>query len=52
MVGTLVAAVLAALTFAICTALGLPVWVATLSAVLVLAASLPALADRFGTRDI
>ena len=52
MVGTLIAAVLAALTFAICTELGLPVWVGTLFAVLVLAGSFPAFGGRFGARDI
>ena len=52
MVGTLIAAVLAALTFAVCTALGLPVWVGALFAVVVLGAALPTLGDRFGARDI
>jgi hypothetical protein len=51
MVGILMAAVLAALTFAVCTALGLPAGVGVIFAVVVLLASLPALGDRFGLRD-
>ena len=51
MVGILVAAVLAALTFAICTALGLPVAVGIVFAIIVLAASIPMVGGRFGMRD-
>lgn len=51
MVGILVAAVLAALTFAVCAALGLPVAVGIIFAVVVLIAALPALGSRFGLRD-
>jgi hypothetical protein len=51
MVGILIAAVLAALTFAVCSALGLPVVVGIVFAVVVLAASVPALGNRFGLRD-
>ena len=52
MVGILVAAVLAALTFAVCTALGLPVAVGIVCSVVVLFASVPALGGRYGLRDI
>lgn len=52
MVGILVAAVLAALTFAVCTALGLPALVGIVFAIVVLAASLPTLGTRFGMRDL
>ena len=52
MVGILVAAVLAALTFAVCTALGLPPVVGVIGAVVVLLASLPTLGTRFGMRDL
>lgn len=45
------AAVLAALTFAVCTALGLPSAIGIVFAVLVLAASLPTLGSRFGLGD-
>ena len=51
MVGILVAAVLAALTFAVCTALGLPIVVGIVFALIVLVASVPALGSRFGFRD-
>jgi hypothetical protein len=51
MVGILVAAVLAALTFAICAALGLPVAVGIVFAIIVLAGSIPMLGARFGLRD-
>jgi hypothetical protein len=51
MVGILMAAVLAALTFAVCTALGLPAVVGIIFAVLVLGASLPAFSGRFGIRN-
>jgi hypothetical protein len=51
MVGVLIAAVLAALTFAVCTALGLPVVVGVVGAVIVLVAALPTLGARFGLRD-
>ena len=52
MVGVLVAAVLAALTFAVCTALGLPMVVGIAFAVIVLVASVPALGGRLGFRDL
>jgi hypothetical protein len=52
MVGILIAAVLAALTFAVCTALGLPPELGILFAVIVLIASVPVVGDRFGTRDL
>jgi hypothetical protein len=52
MVGILVVAVLAALTFAICTALGVPVIVGVVFAIVVLVASVPALGGRYGLRDI
>jgi hypothetical protein len=52
MVGILVAAVLAALTFAVCTALGLPVVVGIVSALIVLVAAVPAFGSRFGFRDL
>jgi hypothetical protein len=51
MVGILIAAVLAALTFAVCTALGLPALVGIIFAVVVLGAALPMLGSRFGIRD-
>ena len=51
MVGILVAAVLAALTFAICMALELPVAVGIVLALIVLGGSIPALGSRFGWRD-
>ena len=51
MVGILVAAVLAALTFAVCTALGLPVVLGIVLALIVLVASVPTLGSRFGLRD-
>jgi hypothetical protein len=52
MVGILIVAVLAALTFAVCTALGLPVVVGIVSALVVLGASVPTLGARFGMRDL
>jgi hypothetical protein len=52
MLGVLIAAVLSALTFAVCHELGLPVVVGIVSAVVVLGASLPALGGRFGLRDL
>jgi hypothetical protein len=51
MVGILMAAVLAALTFAVCTALGLPVVLGIVFALVVLVGSVPALGERFGMRD-
>jgi hypothetical protein len=51
MVGILIAAVLAALTFAICSALGLPPALGTVFALVVLVGTLPALGTRFGLRD-
>ncbi|HEX4718320.1 MAG TPA: hypothetical protein VH300_07315 [Thermoleophilaceae bacterium] len=52
MVGILIAAVLAALTFAICTALGLSAGVSIVFALIVLAASVPTIGARFGMRDL
>jgi hypothetical protein len=52
MVGVLIAAVLAALTFAVCTALELPAGVGVVFALVVLAAALPTLGARFGIRDL
>jgi hypothetical protein len=52
MVGILIAAVLAALTFAVCVALGLPVVMGIVFAVIVLLASLPTVGTRFGLRDL
>jgi hypothetical protein len=52
MVGVLIAAVLAALTFAVCTALGMPPGIGILCAVIVLVASVPMIGDRFGIRDL
>lgn len=46
------AALLAALTFAICTALSLPVAVGVAFALVVLVCSLPALGSRFGIRNL
>jgi F0F1-type ATP synthase membrane subunit a len=48
MVGILVAAVLAALTFAICMALGLPVAGGIVLALVVLVASVPTIGARLG----
>src|SRR3954463_10322333 len=52
MVGILMAAVLAALTFALCTALGLPAVVGIVFALVVLVASVPTVGSRFGIRDL
>ena len=52
MVGILLVAVLAALTFAICTALGLSAAVSIVFALIVLIASLPTIGARFGVRDL
>jgi hypothetical protein len=52
MVGVLIAAVLAALTFAVCTAIGLPPELGISCAVIVLVASVPVMGERFGTRDL
>jgi hypothetical protein len=51
MVGILLAAALAALTFAVCHALGLPMALGVVFALVVLMASLPTLGARFGFRD-
>src|SRR3979409_1302530 len=48
MVGIRVAAVLAALTFAVCISLGLPVVLGIVFALIVLVASVPTLGGRFG----
>jgi hypothetical protein len=50
MVGILGAAVLAALTFAVCMAVGLPSAVGVAFAVIVLVGSFPMLGRRFGIR--
>jgi hypothetical protein len=52
MVGVLIGAVSAALTFAICTALDVPLALGILCAVIVLVASVPMIGDRFGLRDL
>jgi hypothetical protein len=52
MVGILIAAVLAALTFTACTALGLPALLGIVVALVVLAASVTTLGARFGMRDL
>src|SRR3954452_17246209 len=52
MVGILIAAVLAALTFAVCTALGLPAAVGILFSVVVLVGSVPTVGNRFGASDL
>lgn len=52
MVGILIAAVLAALTFAICTALEVPPALGAPFAVVVLIASVPTVGARFGVRDL
>lgn len=52
MVGILIAAVLAALTFALCTALDLPAAVGAFCAVIVLIGSVPTVGARFGVRDL
>jgi hypothetical protein len=50
MVGVLVSALLAALTFAVCTAVDLSPVLGVVSAVVVLAGSLTTIAARFGLR--
>jgi hypothetical protein len=52
MVGILIAAVLAALTFAVSTALDLPTVMGIVFAIIVLIASLPTVGARFGFRDL
>ena len=52
MVGILIAAVLAALTFAICEALGLPAAIGIAFAVVVLLASVPVIGNRVGIRNL
>jgi hypothetical protein len=52
MVGILIAAVLAALTFAVCTSLGLPAAVGVLFALVVLVGSVPTVGNRFGASDL
>ena len=51
MVAIPLSAVLAALTFAVCTALDLTPVVGVVSALLVLVAALPTIGERFGPRD-
>jgi hypothetical protein len=52
MVGILLAAVIAALTFAVCMALGLSVALGTVFALVVLVASVPTVGSRFGAGDL
>ena len=52
MVGILLAAVLAALTCAVCMALELPAAIGVAGAFVVLLASVPAFSGRFGIRDL
>ena len=52
MVGIIIAAVLAALTFAVCMALSLPAAVGILFALVVLVGSVPTVGNRFGVRDL
>jgi hypothetical protein len=52
MVGILIAAVLAALTFAVCTAVGLPAAIGALFAVVVLIGSVPTVGNRFGANNL
>lgn len=52
MVGILIAAVMAALTFAVCWSVGLPSALGAALSVVVLLASLPTVATRFGARDL
>jgi hypothetical protein len=52
MVGILLAAVIAALTFTVCIELGLSVAVAVALALVVLVASVPTVGSRFGARDM
>ena len=52
MVGILIAAALATLTFAICSALDLPVVMGVVFAVIVLIGSLSTLGARYGVRDL
>lgn len=52
MVGILVAALLAALTFAVCSALQLPMVIGVVFAVGVLIASVPTVGNRFGVRNL
>jgi hypothetical protein len=52
MLGILIAAVLAALTFAVCMALALPPVLGILFAVVVLIASVPTVGNRFGASDL
>jgi hypothetical protein len=51
MVGILVAALLAALTFALCTTLDVPMLLGIIFAVVVLAGSISTLGGRFGMRN-
>jgi hypothetical protein len=52
MVGIILAAVIAALTFAVCMALGVSVGLGTVFALIVLIASVPTVARRFGAGDL
>jgi hypothetical protein len=52
MVGILTAAVVSALTFAVCIALELPVAVGIVFAIIVLAASIPMIGHRYGWHDL
>ena len=52
MVGILIAAMIAALTFTVCTALGLPVGLGIVVALVVLVAAVPTVGVRFGADDL
>ena len=52
MVGILIAAVSAALTFAVCEALGVPAAIGIVFALIVLFGSVPAFGNRFGIRNL
>jgi hypothetical protein len=52
MVGILLAAVIAALTFAVCMALGVSAALGTVFALIVFAASVPTVGSRFGAGDL
>jgi hypothetical protein len=52
MVGILLAAVIAALTFVVCSALGLSVVLGVVFALVALVASVPTVGSRFGAGDL
>jgi hypothetical protein len=51
MVAVLISAVVSALTFAVCSSLGLPLELGVALAIVVLIGSLPIIGSRFGLRD-